>query len=208
MIQTLRTLISCSARWADATRYPPEESANPSEPLERLDRFSNRTMSDVSCCEEFAMDAVNRLENDTSYELPIAGKTSFKTTCPAFRDALDVFPRRGWPIGSGCVIAKTLGLASGDVVTLVGILGDHPDRPFVALPPCSGIRAADTAGVRAVYAPELFNNASIDEDGNVELADGRFLHACEVVPATMPIQWAAREHRVVNLAIAFHGARE
>ena len=152
------------------------------------------------------MDAVNRLENDTSYELPIAGKTSFKTTCPAFRDALDVFPRRGWPIGSGCVIAKTLGLASGDVVTLVGILGDHPDRPFVALPPCSGIRAADTAGVRAVYAPELFNNASIDEDGNVELADGRFLHACEVVPATMPIQWAAREHRVVNLAIAFHGA--
>lgn len=152
------------------------------------------------------MGAAKRLEDDTSYELPIAGKKSFRTTCPAFVDAFEVFSTRGWPVRSGRVLARSMELPSGAVVSFVGIQGDHPDRPYVALAPCSGIRAADTAGVRTVYPPELFDNASIDEDGNVELADGRFLHACEVIPATLPIKWDDREHRILNLAIGYLGA--
>ena len=47
------------------------------------------------------------------------------------------------------------------------------------------------------------NDATSDSDGNVELADGRFLHAIELIPAPAHYDFSLTEHKIVKSALAY-----
>jgi hypothetical protein len=47
------------------------------------------------------------------------------------------------------------------------------------------------------------NDATSDSDGNVELVDGRYLHAIKLIPAPAHYDFAQTEHNIVEAAIGF-----
>lgn len=142
--------------------------------------------------------------------LPFEGNASFRTKRPAFADAIDLLASNGWRLHQvgGQVKVGSFRLPSGRTASLVIIIGNIDKRPNVGLPWCGSISATDSYGNRSEYDPQLFHDALIDEDGNVELKCGTFLNSCTVTPTMTAPEWTPEKHDVVLQLIVFMGVEE
>jgi hypothetical protein len=97
-------------------------------------------------------------------------------------------------------------LPDGRLSGVVSVLGpQQPDgtRMVILMPPSAKFSARTTMGDRQIYLIPELDNATSDSDGNVELVDGRFLHAIELIPAPAHYDFTATEHDIVAAAIVF-----
>ena len=102
---------------------------------------------------------------------------------------------------------KTMGmrLPDGRLSGVVSVLGpQQPDgtRMVIFMPPSARFSARTTMGHRQTYMISKLNDATSDSDGNVELVDGQFLHAIELIPAPAHYDLTPTEHMIVHAAIA------
>jgi hypothetical protein len=102
---------------------------------------------------------------------------------------------------------KTMGmrLPDGRSSGVVSVLGpQQPDgtRMVIFMPPSARFSARTTMGDRQTYMIPKLNDATSDSDGNVELVDGQFLHAIELIPAPAHYDFTPTEHKIVHAAIA------
>ena len=142
--------------------------------------------------------------------LALEGSVSFETKRPAFVDAIDILRCNGWPLADHSADVNVLSakLSSGKMAYFVTVIAPFPNRPNVHLPVCEAISGSDTLGNRTTHQPELFYGAQLDQDGNVTLKNGGFLHSCEVVPTILAPEWTREKHDVVFQLILFLGAEE
>jgi hypothetical protein len=103
---------------------------------------------------------------------------------------------------------KTMGLRlpDGRLSGVVSVLGpQQPDgtRMVIFMPPSARFSGRTTKGHRQTYMIPELNDATSDSDGNVELVDGQFLHAIELIPAPAHYDITPTEHNIVHAAIAF-----
>jgi len=102
---------------------------------------------------------------------------------------------------------KTMGmrLPDGRLSGVVSVLGpQQPDgtRMVIFMPPSARFSARTAMGHRQTYIIPKLNGATSDSDGNVELVDGQFLHAIELIPAPAHYDLTPTEHMIVHAAIA------
>lgn len=137
--------------------------------------------------------------------LPFEGHASFRTKRPSFADAIELLFSKGWPMSQqgARLRVSCFRLPSGRSASLVIVVGNHEERPNVGLPWCRSVSASDTRGNRSEYDPHIFQDALIDEDANVELKCGAFLHSCVVNPAVTPPEWTSEKRDVINQLIVF-----
>ena len=103
---------------------------------------------------------------------------------------------------------KTMGLRlpDGRLSGIVSVLGpQQPDgtRMVIFMPSSARFSARTTIGDRRTYTIVELGDATSDADGNVELVDGQFLHAIELIPAPAYYEFTSTEHKIVHAAIAF-----
>ena len=102
------------------------------------------------------------------------------------------------------VTIKTMGviLPDGRLSGFVSVLGpQQPDgtRMFIFMPSSARFSGRATLGDYHTYMISELNDATSDSDGNVELVDGRFLHAIELIPAPAHYDFRLTEHKIVEL---------
>ena len=71
------------------------------------------------------------------------------------------------------------------------------------MPSSATFSARTTLGERQRYEIQKLNNARSDSEGNVELANGQFLHQIELIPAPANYDFTLTEHKIVEAAIVF-----
>ena len=101
------------------------------------------------------------------------------------------------------VTIKTTGviLPDGRLSGLVSVLGpQQPDgtRIVIFMPSSARFSGRATLGERHTYMISELNNATSNSDGNVELTDGQFLHAIELIPAPGHYDFSLTEHKLSN----------
>ena len=106
------------------------------------------------------------------------------------------------------VTIKTTGviLPDGRLSGFVSVLGpQQPDgtRMFIFMPSSARFSGRATLGDCHTYMISELNDATSDSDGNVELVDGRFLHAIELIPAPAHYDFRLTEHKIVESALAY-----
>jgi hypothetical protein len=106
------------------------------------------------------------------------------------------------------VTIKTMGLVlpDGRLSGFVSVLGpQQPDstRMFIFMPSSARFSAKGTLGDRLTYMISELDDATSDSDGNVELVDGRFLCAIDLIPAPAHYDFTPTQHNIVEAAIAF-----
>jgi hypothetical protein len=106
------------------------------------------------------------------------------------------------------VTIKTKGviLPDGHLSGFVSVLGpQQPDgtRMFIFMPSSARFSGRATLGDWHTYVISELNDATSDSDGNVELVDGRFLHAIELIPAPAHYDFRLTEHKIVDSALAY-----
>ena len=106
------------------------------------------------------------------------------------------------------VVIKTMGMSlpDGRLSGVVVVLGpQQPDgtQMVIFMPPSANFSGRSTIGDRQTYMIPDLNDATSDSDGNVQLVDGRFLHAIELIPAPAYYDFAQIEHNIVGAAIGF-----
>ena len=107
------------------------------------------------------------------------------------------------------------------ILTLPTRLPDGHRASFVAVATCAGplnvriampmsayFEAAETYGERKRYDISELEQAVADSDGNIQLADGRFIHAVELVPIKLHRELTETELRIVSHTIRLHGAED
>ncbi len=135
-------------------------------------------------------------------------RTILQSQGPSLQDGLEAARTSGFNIDgvSIRIKAKPWFSYSGKPVSLICLEIGRSDSVIVWLPRASVIRARNTFGIEEDYPAELFNKASLDDHGNVQLEDDTHLHACTVLPVPIP-KWGSKEASVVSLAINFMGAQ-
>ena len=111
------------------------------------------------------------------------------------------------------VTIKSMGviLPDGRLSGFVSVLGpQQPDgtRMFIFMPSSARFSGRATLGDCHTYMISELNDATSDSDGNVELVDGRFLHAIELIPAPAHYDFRLTEHKIVESALAYYIERE
>ena len=106
------------------------------------------------------------------------------------------------------VTIKTTGviLPDGRLSGFVSVLGpQQPDgtRIVIFMPSSARFSGRATLGDCHTYMISELNDATSDSDGNVELTDGRFLHAIELIPAPAHYDFRLTEHKIVESALAY-----
>ena len=106
------------------------------------------------------------------------------------------------------VTIKTTGviLPDGRLSGFVSVLGpQQPDgtRIVIFMPSSARFSGRATLGDCHTYMISELNDATSDSDGNVELTDGRFLHAIELIPAPAHYDFSLTEHKIVKSALAY-----
>jgi hypothetical protein len=71
------------------------------------------------------------------------------------------------------------------------------------MPSSATFSARTTVGDRQVYDIQNLHDAKSDCEGNVELANGQFLHQIELIPAPVHYDFSETEKKIVMAAIAF-----
>jgi hypothetical protein len=96
-------------------------------------------------------------------------------------------------------------LPDGRLSGFVSVLGpQQPDgtRMFIFMPSSARFSGRATLGDCHTYVISELNDATSDSDGNVELVDGRFLYAIELIPA-QHYDFRLTEHKIVECALAY-----
>jgi hypothetical protein len=106
------------------------------------------------------------------------------------------------------VVIKTMGMSlpDGRLSGFVAVLGpQQPDgtKMVIFMPSSANFSGRTTIGYRQTYMITDLNDATSDSDGNVELVDGRYLHAIKLIPAPAHYDFAQTEHNIVEAAIGF-----
>jgi hypothetical protein len=94
------------------------------------------------------------------------------------------------------------GRLSGVVIVLAPQRTDGT-RMVILMPSSAKFFARTTMGDRQIYLISELDNATSDSEGNVKLADGRFLHAIELIPAPAHYDFTPTDHDIVRAALAF-----
>ena len=71
------------------------------------------------------------------------------------------------------------------------------------MPSSATFSARTTLGDRQQYEIQKLNDATSDPAGNVELANGQFVHQIELIPATAHYDFSETEEKIVMAAIEF-----
>ena len=98
--------------------------------------------------------------------------------------------------------ATALPLPDGRLSGLVGVIGPartNDSRWVISMPPSKGFTATTTRGERRTYDIEKLNNAVSDENGNVQLATGEFIHRVELIPSAIRSDFSDRDHAIVRM---------
>jgi hypothetical protein len=100
---------------------------------------------------------------------------------------------------------KTAGirLPDGRLSGIVSVLGPHQQdgtRRVIFMPSSASFSARTTLGDRQ---HQKLNDATSDSEGNVELADGQFLHQIQLIPAPAHYDFSRTEKKIVMAAILF-----
>ena len=103
---------------------------------------------------------------------------------------------------------KTTGirLPDGRLSGIVSVLGPPQQdgtRRVIFMPSSATFSARTTLGERQQYEIQKLNDARSDSEGNVELANGQFLHQIELIPAPAHYDFTLTEDKIVMAAIAF-----
>jgi hypothetical protein len=151
-----------------------------------------------------------RARKPIDWLLPFEGISRLETKRTKFLDAIDCLKSEGSLCDDDLTVVDVIALQlpSRDYAYLVVINSALRAGLSVKLPTCSAIRAADTFDNRLAYSPNDFDKALLDCDGNVTLANGLHLHACEVVPMKLPTDWGLDRDDVVRQAMCFMGAEQ
>ena len=82
------------------------------------------------------------------------------------------------------------------------------DQVYFALPISKRWHCTDTGGLRISVQPDHLHNASVDEDGNIELRDGGFVRALTFDVLHCHFDLPELEEAIVYLTIRYLGAEE
>src|SRR5437773_2714602 len=100
---------------------------------------------------------------------------------------------------------RGIGLPDGRLSGIVSVLGpqQHGTRRVIFMPSSATFSARITLGERQHYEIQKLNDATSDSDGNVELANGQFLHQIELIPAPAHYDFTLTENKIVMATIVF-----
>jgi hypothetical protein len=103
---------------------------------------------------------------------------------------------------------KTTGirLPDGRLSGIASVLGPQQQdgtRRVIFMPSSATFSARTTLGERQHYEIQKLNDATSDSEGNVELANGQFLHQIELIPAPAHYHFTLGEEKIVMVAIEF-----
>jgi hypothetical protein len=103
---------------------------------------------------------------------------------------------------------KTMGIRLPDgrqsgVVSVLGPQQHDGTRMVIFMPSSATFSARTTLGERQHYEIQKLNDATSDSEGNVELANGQFLHQIELIPAPAHYDFTLVEEKIVMAAIEF-----
>jgi hypothetical protein len=103
---------------------------------------------------------------------------------------------------------KTMGirLPDGWLSGIASVLGPQQHdgtRRVIFMPSSATFSARTTLGERQQYEIQKLNDATSDSEGNVELANGQFLHQIELIPAPAHYDFTLGEEKIVMAAIEF-----
>src|SRR5262245_19269148 len=131
-----------------------------------------------------------------------------RKTMRSLADALTKLRELGNLLDGQDVKIKTMGirLPDGRLSGTVSVLGPHQQdgtRRVIFMPSSATFSARTTMGDRQLYEIQKLNDAKSDSEGNVELANGQFLHQIELIPAPAHYDFTPIEQEIVRAAIAF-----
>lgn len=103
---------------------------------------------------------------------------------------------------------KTTGirLPDGRLSGIVSVLGPQQNDGTIGvifMPSSATFSARTTLGDRQQYGIQKLNDATSDSEGNVELANGQFLHQIDLIPAPAHYDFTLTEEKIVVAAIVF-----
>ena len=131
-----------------------------------------------------------------------------RKTMRSLADALAKLREQGNLLDGQDVEIKTMGirLPDGRLSGTVSVLGPHQHdgtRRVIFMPSSTTFSAKTTVGDRQLYEIQKLNDAKSDSEGNVELANGQFLHQIELIPAPAHYDFRETEKKIVMAAIEF-----
>jgi hypothetical protein len=132
-----------------------------------------------------------------------------RKTMRSLADALTKLRELGNLSDRETVEIKTSGirLPDGRLSGIVSVLGSQQQqdgtRRVIFMPSSATFSAKTTLGDRQQYEIQKLNDATSDSEGNVELANGQFLHQIELIPAPAHYDFTLTEKEIVKAAIAF-----
>ena len=134
-----------------------------------------------------------------------------RKTMRSLADALTKLCELGSLSDGEDVEIKTMGirLPVERLTGIVSVLGPHQQdgtRRVIFMPSSATFSARTTVGDRQVYEIQKLNDAKSDSEGNVELANGQFLHQIELIPAPIHYDFRETEKKIVMAAIEFFAA--
>jgi hypothetical protein len=103
---------------------------------------------------------------------------------------------------------KTRGIRLPDgrqsgIVSVLGPQQQDGTRRVIFMPSCATFSARTTLGERQQYEIQKLNDATSDSEGNVELANGQFLHQIQLLPAPAHYDFTLTENKIVMATIVF-----
>jgi hypothetical protein len=131
-----------------------------------------------------------------------------RNTVRSLADALTKLRELGNLSDDEEVEIKTTGfrLPDGRLSGIVSVLGPHQQdgtRSVIFMPSSASFSARTTLGDRQQYKIQKLNDARSDSDGNVELANGQFLHQIDLIPGPAHYDFSLTEKKIVMAAIEF-----
>jgi hypothetical protein len=125
-----------------------------------------------------------------------------RETLRSLADALGVLRQHGSSFDSCDIQIKTRKLRLPDrrVTGLVLILGPilaDGTKWVIRMPSSASFRATTTLGARQNYDIDLLDGAVSDEDGNVHLNDGRYVHNIDFLPTFMKYDFTDIQRAIV-----------
>ena len=120
-------------------------------------------------------------------------------------DAVDKLEKLGGITEDSRAVIETapLPLPSGKITHLITLVGAGTDGHVwrIALPSSNEVRASDTFGVRRLYEVSVLDGATVELAGNVNLVDGRFIHAVEFLPTLLHHHLTKLEETIIRHVI-------
>jgi hypothetical protein len=136
-----------------------------------------------------------------------------RQTLRSLADALAQFRDLGALEDDQSVQLKAIGIQrpDGRKTGIVGVLGPiqrDGSRWIIWMPPSGRFTARSTGGESHTYDIARLNEATSDSEGNVELAEGQFLHNVDLTPTPLLYEFTQERDKIVRLALKFLRAED